>query len=61
MSFSSLPIENSPGGRERIDGQGKTRERTGTCGGKDHLGKVQVLVLWYLIRPSDQILEFVVG
>ena len=53
MSFSSFPIENSPGGRERIDGQGKTRERTGTCGGKDHLGKVKVLVLWYLTRPSD--------
>ena len=44
-----------------MNGQGKARERTGTCGGKDHLGKVQVLVLWYLIRPSDQILEFVVG
>lgn len=44
-----------------MDGQGKTRERTGTCGGGDYLGQVKVLVLWYLTRPSDQILEFIVG
>ena len=61
VSSSSFPIGNSPGGRERIDGQGKTRERTGTRGGKDHLRKVEFLVLWYMTRPSDQILEFIVG